>query len=1070
MAKKRSSRATTRRVRSSVTQMHPSSDDLIQSLAGQSKKVSDEQLAQLFGDQLAELKALARKTRTTRRSRAGVQRTVYLLHGIMGSELGYKRHLLIDWNDVIWLGLSDILMGNLSRLAIGSDSKIEALGFLPGVYLMMRLELEGAGFRVVEFAYDWRQSVATLGARLKQAIEKEKRPVSVVAHSMGGLVTRAAFKQGMKNVDRFIMLATPNHGSLAPVEAMRGQYGLARMISKADFANSSEELARKVFSTFPGLYQMILGAAQHPGADLFQSESWPTNGPQPRPELLKSGSQVQQLLAVPEDTPDVPWYLIAGVSQATKVEARVERQRFLYKVTDEGDGTVPLVSALLPGVKQTWFAAAGHGFFANDGKVRAATVDILFHGDTTAVNVERPKSSLSPTWVAEEDVKNVAETRRRARGGSPIPYHERTRILFGAPESALEAPQRQAEPETSGSGGTCCTHRLEQVTIGRKKQRRLEVQFYRGSITEVDARAYVLGTFSGVTPSGAAGALDQLMEGAINEIIGHNMFGSRTGEVFILPLARREVKAEIGVFVGLGEYDLFKAQPSPANGDANTQTYIHSRHVPALEIAAENAARMLARTHVDEFATVLLGGTIAGDMAATGESMLRGFLRGLEDADHGESVRRIVICELDEQRYCDMRRHLICLATTKLCADIEFVLSDLEPLPEVRRLRALNVHASLAPSTSGPEPAYLLVRTTPQENDPTARKWNFSLLGPSQWAAVRDTPDLKTDAEIDRIMKGVTDATLALESPSMSVVKKLSDDITQFIPADVRANLDEVKNRPLVVLHDAAASRIPWEVLRKPEAADSKKKTPATTVPGMSRRFLASATSCSRWPTAATLDQTIKMLLIVDPLGDLKGAVKEAEAIKNKLQGHKRFKIEHVLRGPAATKAEIEKHIRSGSYDIVHYSGHAFFDSAHRDNCGLICAKEETLTGNDLAGIAKLPFLMVLNACESARVRGLMRKSRGLPAARNSKNQPPPGLNASLAETLLCSGIANLLGTYWPVSDAGAADFATTFYDQLVQEKTLGERLNEARKTIAGISDWANYALYGNPAASLKAE
>lgn len=1022
----------------------PSEEDIIRSLAGQSDKVSDQELQELFGGDVHELRRLATQ-RNRGPKRRGTAPKVYLLHGIMGAELGRSR---LFWDDVIWLGLNDVILGNLKRLSLGpgGDPKMKALGFLPGVYLMMRLHLEGAGFEVVQHFYDWRRNLSVLGAELKKRVGAESKPVMIVAHSMGGLVTRAAFQQGMENVSRFIMLATPNHGSLAPVEAFRGQYGLARTIAKADLVNDAEELAQDVFATFPGLYQMILSRRLLPDLDLFDASQWPTTGPQPDPKLLAMAREVDDLLAEPADTPNIPWYLIAGVDQATKVAATVDKGEFVYSVTKEGDGTVPLESALLPGVRKTWFASAGHGFFANNGGVRAATVEILNTGDTTLLSTNRPTVTRTAQRVSETELRAVAQTLTRTRGPASMNHPERLRAIFGGAESFTPTPEAGS---TAGEGGY--VHRLEQVTIGRKKQRRLEVAFYNGSITDVNARAYVLGTFIGVTPSGASGALDALMDGAITELIGHNMFGSRTGEVFVLPLARREVRAEVGVFVGMGPYDCFKPVASPPPGGRGTQAYLHGQQVPALEIAAENAARMLARTNVDEFATVLLGGTIAGDVAATAESMLRGFLRGLESADAGEGVRRVVICETNPERYREIRQHLVYLATTPLCEGIEFVLSEMDPPPEVSRLRALGVSTSV-PRVGPPESAYLLVRT---ETDPQAgpsQLWKFALLGPSNRAAVREGTLSTTGARINELLAPVAGD----KSPNVGQVSMLGRRIaTQLLPEEVRTELRDLSHLPLVVLHDAEASKIPWETLELAGTRPKETIRPALT-PGMSRRFLATSSACSRWSTGTVQEARVSILLISNPTGDLPGAAQEAEAIRQALASHSRFRLDNTLREGEATRAAILAKLKSGAFDIVHYSGHAFFDEKHRDSCGLLCAGDEVLTGKDLAGIARLPFLMMLNACQSARARG------------GPRRPVTPSAPRTVAETMLCSGIANFIGTYWPVDDLGASTFAGRFYGALIENKNLGDAMLSARDAIKTRNDWANYILYGNPSASFK--
>ncbi|MEN6439557.1 MAG: hypothetical protein ABFD97_13365 [Syntrophobacter sp.] len=81
-------------------------------------------------------------------------------------------------------------------------------------------ELQYNGFTVYPAPYDWRSQNSitasrtladiTARARLKSGSEK----VDIVAHSMGGLVTRSYIEQlGMSDVGKFVMLGTPNRGS-----------------------------------------------------------------------------------------------------------------------------------------------------------------------------------------------------------------------------------------------------------------------------------------------------------------------------------------------------------------------------------------------------------------------------------------------------------------------------------------------------------------------------------------------------------------------------------------------------------------------------------------------------------------------------------------------------------------------------------------------------------------------------------------------------------------------------------------------------------------------------------------
>jgi len=73
--------------------------------------------------------------------------------------------------------------------------------------------------------------------------------------------------------------------------------------------------------------------------------------------------------------------------------------------------------------------------------------------------------------------------------------------------------------------------------------------------------------------------------------------------------------------------------------------------------------------------------------------------------------------------------------------------------------------------------------------------------------------------------------------------------------------------------------------------------------------------------------------------------------------------------------------------------------------------------------------------------------------------------HVSLAEGFLLNGIANFIGTYWPVNDMTASRFATTFYTGLLGGKPLSLAMREARQAAKSVSprDWANYLHFGDP-------
>src|SRR3984893_1406498 len=127
------------------------------------------------------------------------------------------------------------------------------------------------------------------GARSPRARPGARPGVDISAHSMGGLVARAALAlPGTGNVERLVLLGTPHCGSFAAVQAMRGTYAVVRKVARLTGKASAESLAAEVFSTFPSLYDLLPLGAGGGATDLFDARAWPASGPQPRAALMQA--------------------------------------------------------------------------------------------------------------------------------------------------------------------------------------------------------------------------------------------------------------------------------------------------------------------------------------------------------------------------------------------------------------------------------------------------------------------------------------------------------------------------------------------------------------------------------------------------------------------------------------------------------------------------------------------------------------------------------------------------------------------------------------------------------------
>lgn len=340
--------------------------------------VSGEQrqsLTAYFGE--AEYRALAGLARRARRT--GTKDSlphVLVIPGILGSQLGLRRRRPLP-DDVLWVDPLDIQNGRLPLLDPAVGTPVVPLGVVLFSYLRLKLYLRVRGFAVTLYPYDWRLGIEAAAAALAKALRNhDAGPVSIVAHSMGGLVSRAALAlPEAGRVERAVLLGTPNLGALAPLQALRGTYPVVRNMARLDRLRSAEELTAQVFSGFTSLYQMLPGPEC--GVDLLDRAQWPSLGPSPRGELLEHARGF--LAGLP--APDERFAAIAGVGQKTVTALSRRRNEFVYTITRGGDGTVPAASAALNGAK-SYYAPVAHNDLTRDARIASALVDLLSKGST----------------------------------------------------------------------------------------------------------------------------------------------------------------------------------------------------------------------------------------------------------------------------------------------------------------------------------------------------------------------------------------------------------------------------------------------------------------------------------------------------------------------------------------------------------------------------------------------------------------------------------------------------------------------------------------------------------------
>jgi hypothetical protein len=325
---------------------------------------------------------------------------VLVVPGIMGSQLGLPRRPPLP-NDIVWLDPIDIELGRLAALRLPGAAQVVPLGVVLFSYLSLKLYLRAHGFAAELYDYDWRLSIAQLGAALAERLRAAGARVAIVAHSLGGLVARAALAlPGAGKVERVVFLGTPHRGSFAAVQALRGTYAVVRKVARLAVRDSAESLAQEVFSTFPSLYDLLPAGDEGGGADLLDASAWPASAPQPRRELMQAARAARAQLAPPDER----FLSIVGVGQETVTAIARRTDEFVYTLTRQGDGTVPATSAVLPAVR-TAYAQVAHSDLTRDPRVAAAVVDLLRRGTTARLPGRWTGRSRASTRVSDSQLR-----------------------------------------------------------------------------------------------------------------------------------------------------------------------------------------------------------------------------------------------------------------------------------------------------------------------------------------------------------------------------------------------------------------------------------------------------------------------------------------------------------------------------------------------------------------------------------------------------------------------------------------------------------------------------------------
>ena len=376
-------------------------------------------LTAYFGDaDYLELTQLAQRALTTPINPRAPK--LYLLPGLLGSKLGVDTS---GQADLLWLEPANVITGRLAELIFGKSSSISPLGVLLPGYLKLALTLRGAGISVKMFCYDWRRSVVDIGHQLANEIARDTADeIQIVAHSMGGLVARAALNHpSSSKITRLIQIGTPNNGSYALVQTLRACYPTVRKLGALDQHHSAEQLIQQIFSGFQSFYEMLPTASHTPNINLFEVECWPQDMLTPSTEQLKAGQLVIPWLA----KADHRCHTILGTEQTTVTGIRRGDNGFIFQFSSQGDGTVPTALGYWQDA-QHWYIADTHGRLPRNSQVCQAVVDLVNTNTTSLLSTQSTSQVGIISEQTESDLKLLANQKLH---WERLPLNERRDLL-----------------------------------------------------------------------------------------------------------------------------------------------------------------------------------------------------------------------------------------------------------------------------------------------------------------------------------------------------------------------------------------------------------------------------------------------------------------------------------------------------------------------------------------------------------------------------------------------------------------------------------------------------------------
>lgn len=997
--------------------------------------------------------------------------TVFVLPGIMGSELKYQ-------GKEVWLNHLALLRGDMSKLAVEHLApEVLPEGLIASDYKRLVVELSRS-YRVIPFAYDWRQSVKEAGENLVRAVrgalaDSNDKPIHLVAHSMGGLVARSMiahdgelWQELTKRQGRLIMLGTPNHGAHQIARMLLGEEKLLKMLALLDFKHDITELLQ-ILRAYPGVLDLLPEEYFNATAWNKLNEPLAENKRFPLPDTTALGKAREWRKRLKDDAAGPAQMIyVAGFAERTPLDlGRAADGVLEVTETTQGDGRVTYKLGKLDNVP-TYYADVVHGDMADHPPLFPAITDLLAQGRTdrlrqqprldragAATTIVTRAEEIEPVFPTEEELQDAIS------GG-------RSRLITGTADSAYT----------------------------------VQVSVMHGHLRYAKYPVAV-GHYTGTPIVNAEAVLDKRLNGRLSERHKLNRYPGPQNTAAVV-LMGPDHQPPGALIVGLGEIGEIRA-------DVVRQGVTTAALEYALALAECPARASESGVRSAAFSTLMIG--TYGGHALTVDESVEAILTGVVNANRILQAQklwdkvRIDKVELVEL-YEDVAIQAIHAAhRLRMKPPAEFGDQvGIEVAPNLlnaqrggryqrpftpyandwwRRIQIVGVNkqSSTAIYQSFPEllrqlraaPAARetlrgLIEKVMEESArvPTQRAYLIELINClhefEQAARKAEDDSLEFTVLTDRARaEGLMQATQRLW-----VDRLVRDSIAQPVfNASLATTLfellvpNELKSQSentLLVL-DREAARYPWELL----AERSQKDKPVVTQIGLLRQF--KTVDFRPNPIPARERNALVVGDAADHgLPELFGAQQEAQLVAAALKPAQ-FEVQEMIK---PNGADVITELFAREYQILHIAAHGIFDPNESKRQGIVLGREQYLTSIEIANLRAVPELVFINCCHLGQLDAQAQSDQ-----RRLSTEYPHRLAASVAEELIKIGVKAVVAAGWAVDDEAALTFAEEFYREMLGGTRFGEAVLAARQRTFQLhsqtNTWGAYQCYGNPSFTL---